>query len=197
MALPETVEVRLSSEEAGSISITPVVVQQMPLKELLDAILGVTGKDSARIGEVLERGTLLAGATRFRWSGFQASMDEIAAVLESFPGSDPSRPFVAGHCVRVILRGRLLRLELSREIASERGFLRKGSLWDAVMGLAAENRPQYVEYSFREHADRYRLPLTAEMLSRLQEAASLTPYAKLARQLRSIAADSLELLTVR
>ena len=72
MALPRRVRVKLSSEAAESISITPVVVQEMPVRELVEHMLGVTGKDEARIRELLLRGTLVSGASRFRWAGWEA-----------------------------------------------------------------------------------------------------------------------------
>ena len=49
MALPPTVRVKLSSEAAGSISLTPVVVQEFAIRELVENILAVTGKDEARV----------------------------------------------------------------------------------------------------------------------------------------------------
>src|SRR5450756_1325760 len=74
MALPPTVRVKLSSEAAESISITPVVVQEMPVRELVEYMLGVTGKDEARIRELLLRGSLVSGASRFRWTGWDAGL---------------------------------------------------------------------------------------------------------------------------
>ena len=70
MALPPTVRVKLSSEAAESISLTPVIVQEMPLRELIEYMLGVAGKDEGRIRELLLRGTIVSGASRFRWSGW-------------------------------------------------------------------------------------------------------------------------------
>jgi len=64
MALPPIVRVKLSSEAAESISITPVVVREMPVRELVEYMLGVTGKDEARIRELLLRGSLVSGASR-------------------------------------------------------------------------------------------------------------------------------------
>ena len=48
MALPDRIRVKLSSEAAEGISITPVVAREMPLRELVEYMLGVTGKDAAR-----------------------------------------------------------------------------------------------------------------------------------------------------
>src|ERR1035441_8425425 len=105
MALPQTVRVKLSSEEAGAISITPVVVQELPVRDLLEHLLGVTGKDEPRIREVLRRGTLVSGASRFRWTGWEADAEGVTELLAGFPDADPSRPFAAGRCVRAVLRG--------------------------------------------------------------------------------------------
>ena len=56
MPLPQTVRVKLSSEAAEAISLTPVVVQDLPTIELIEHILGITGKDEPRIRDVLLRG---------------------------------------------------------------------------------------------------------------------------------------------
>ena len=41
--LPQTVRVKLSSEAAEAIAMTPVVVQELPVRELIEHMLGVTG----------------------------------------------------------------------------------------------------------------------------------------------------------
>src|SRR5438445_12044335 len=93
MPLPDSVRVKLSSEVADSISITPVVVQNIPIRELVEHMLGVTGKDTPRLHELLLRGTLVSGASRFRWSGWAADHTDIEALLTTFPDRDPLRPF--------------------------------------------------------------------------------------------------------
>ena len=89
MALPPTVRVKLSSEAAESISITPVVVQEMPVRELVEYMLGVTGKDEARIRELLLRGSLVSGASRFRWTGWDVDLAESARTPGHIPRSRP------------------------------------------------------------------------------------------------------------
>ncbi len=89
MALPPTVRVKLSSEAAESISITPVVVQEMPVRELVEYMLGVTGKDEARIRELLLRGSLVSGASRFRWTGWGAVEKICASCWPPFPIPTP------------------------------------------------------------------------------------------------------------
>ena len=116
MSLPQTVRVKLSSEAAESITITPVVVRDIPARELVEYMLGVTGKDVARVHELLLRGTLVSGASRFRWTGWDADLDSIHGLLETFPDPDPARPFDAAQCVRAVLRGPSRRIEWPRWI---------------------------------------------------------------------------------
>ena len=89
MSLPPTVRVKLSSEAAESISITPVVIQEMAVRELVEYMLGVTGKDEARIAELLLRGSLVSGASRFRWTGWPAAADDNHFVRD-YPNGSPT-----------------------------------------------------------------------------------------------------------
>ena len=84
MALPPTVRVKLSSEAAESISLTPVVVQEMAIRELVEHMLGVTGKDVPRIREILLRGTLVSGASRFRWAGWEVDLEGLQDLESAF-----------------------------------------------------------------------------------------------------------------
>ena len=133
MALPPTVRVKLSSEAAESISITPVVVQEMPVRELVEYMLGVTGKDEARIRELLLRGTLVSGASRFRWAGWDAELEDLRELLATFPDPDPSRRFAAANCTRATLRGGRQPIEISREAGTRKGLFQRQSFWDALM----------------------------------------------------------------
>src|SRR5512142_1355841 len=117
MALPSTIRVKLSSEAAESISLTPVVVQEMALRDLIEHMLGVAGKDEARIRELLLRGTLVSGASRFRWAGWEADLDSLRELLASFPDSEPGRVFAAERCIRAVLRGGRHAIEIPREAA--------------------------------------------------------------------------------
>ena len=94
MPLPETIRVKLSSEAADYVSLTPVVVQEIPLRDLVEHMLGVTGKDEARVRDLLLRGTLVSGASRFRWTGWEADIESVRVLLAAFPDPDPARAFV-------------------------------------------------------------------------------------------------------
>src|SRR5215831_4849626 len=139
MPLPPKVRVKLSSEAAEAISITPVVVQELAIRDLMDHILGVTGKDEARIGELLLRGTLVSGASRFRWQGWEADREEVRALLATFPDPDPSRRFLAANCERAILRGGRQTIPVVREAVGRKGLFQRESFWDTLMRIAQVN----------------------------------------------------------
>src|SRR5437764_4062416 len=127
MALPATVRVKLSSEAAESISITPVVVQEMAIRELVEYMLGVTGKDDARIRELLLRGSLVSGASRFRWTGWDASTLDVRDLLATFPDPDPDCRFAPANCTRAVLRGGRQPIEVAREAGSRKGLFQRES----------------------------------------------------------------------
>ena len=59
MPLPETIPVRYTEEEAGYVTVRPLVRQTFRLDELLDMILSVAGKDVARVRQLLHSGTVV------------------------------------------------------------------------------------------------------------------------------------------
>src|SRR5712671_5967867 len=125
MPLPDSVRVQLSSEAAESISITPVVIRDIPMRELIEHMLGITGKDVPRLHELLLRGTLVSGASRFRWAGWDADPEAIQSLLATFPDPDPLRPFTAGLCIRAALRGPGRRIEIPRGIGLQKPLFRR------------------------------------------------------------------------
>src|SRR5579871_3295257 len=147
MALPQTVRVKLSSEAAEAISLTPVVVQEMPVRELVEHMLGVTGKDHARIRELLLRGTLVSGASRFRWAGWEAETDGLRELLATFPDPDPTSVFAPAYCMRVVLRGGRQAIDITCEAGSRKGFFQRKTFWDVLMTVVAAAAPVYSGYS--------------------------------------------------
>ena len=102
VTLPETIPVRYTEEEAGYVTVRPIVRQTFRLDELLDMILSVTGKDAARIRQILRSGTVVYHFFRYSWPGFDADEVELSVALTRFPDADPSRPFDAGKCTMAI-----------------------------------------------------------------------------------------------
>jgi hypothetical protein len=177
--LPERVLVKISSEAAGPISVTPVVAEDMPLRALLEVLLGIAGKDPVRLRDLLAGGAAVQGASRFRWEKIDADLPSIDAALAGFPDSDPQRAFDAERCFQVQLVGRRGHLEIPREVASRKRLFARGSFWSALMQLASSARPRYVEYSYRSKADEYKIELSVDQSNELIAAARLLKYSGL------------------
>jgi len=190
MSLPVTVRVKLSSEAAEGISITRVVVQDLPLRDLVEHMLGITGKDEARVRELLLRGALVSGASRFRWAGWEAELDALRELLATFPGDDPARPFASERCVRAVLRGGRQAIHIPREAAARKPALlkkwpRKASFWDVLMDLAAAGEVRYLHYSYKDRADCYRFDMPLAAAEKLRAASEALKYSSLREQIRS------------
>ncbi|HWR51372.1 MAG TPA: hypothetical protein VN428_09715 [Bryobacteraceae bacterium] len=197
MALPDTIPVKISSEAAGYISLTAVVARQMPVRELVETMLAVTGPDHERIRELLRRGSIVSGASRFRWTGFEAAAGDIATLVASLPAADPARPFVPNACTRAVLRGPGVRIEIPREVAERKRLLRRGTFWELLMDVAGGTPPRYVEYSYGERADRYSAELAPGPAARIAEGAGLLRYSGVEAQLRRTTLDSVDFLVPR
>jgi hypothetical protein len=197
MALPQTVRVKLSSEVAEAISITPVVLQELPVRELVEHLLGIAGKDESRIRELLRRGTLIVGASRFRWAGWEADVESIRELLATFPDADPARPFAASGCIRAILRGGRRAIEIPREAAARKSIFQRRTFWDELMEVVAASGPAYSGYSYRERADRYLRHFTPAETERIRAAAAAVRYSALRDQIRSVGFAHAELHVTR
>jgi hypothetical protein len=197
MALPETIRVKLSSEAAEAIALTPVVVRELPVRELIEYMLGLTGKDEARICELLRRGTLVSGASRFRWAGWQAEAESVRAALALFPDPDPSRPFAAERCVRALLRGGRQTLEIPREVGARKGLWQRASFWQVLMDAAGAGAATYGGYSYKDRADRYWRELTLAEAERIRAAADTVRFSTLREQIRAVGFTQLDLYATR
>jgi len=197
MPLPDTVRVKLSSEAAESISLTPVVVQQLPIRELIEHILGIAGKDEPRIREILLRGTLVSGASRFRWDGWHADDESLHEILAAFPDPDPSLSFNASRCVRTILRGGRQAIEISREAGERKSLFQRSTFWDLLMQVVTVAPPAYVGYSYRDRADRFLREFTRDEADRLRAGSEAVRYSTLKDQIRASAFSQAELYVTR
>jgi hypothetical protein len=186
--LPETIPVRYTEEEAGYVTVRPLVRQTFRLHELLDMILSVTGKDVARVRLLLHSGTVVYHFYRYSWAGVDASEAELAAALAQFPDADPSRPFAPSQCTSAMLESTGVNqrqlLGLDRTTASRRRLFRGQSFWKRLMEIAAEENPGYQEYSYGRRADLYRVVLNAGNIARIADAANRFAPGKLRSALR-------------
>lgn len=194
MPFPETIPVRYTEEEAGYVTVRPLVKQTFRLDELLDMILSVAGKDSTRVRQLLHSGTIVYHFYRYSWAGIDADEAELAAALARFPDADPSRPFAADKCTNAVLDSpgenpRHL-LDLDRAEASRRRLFRGQSFWERLMGIAEEENLTYQKYSYSRRADLYRLDLDAGNALRIEEAANRLAVGKLRAALRVLPASA-------
>ncbi len=196
-ALPETVRVKISSEAAGYVSITPVVVQELPLRELVGHMLGITGKDENRIHELLLRGTLVSGASRFRWTGWDADTAGIRQLLAGFPDPEPARPFDSARCVRAILRTTRQPIEIPREAAARKKLFKKSSFWDVLLEVAKATGLRYETYSYSDRADIYHATLGVESAARLHLAAGALKYTRLKDQIAAASLEGVDFYVIR
>lgn len=198
MAHPEIIRVRLSPEDAGAISLAPVVAQDLPLAELIEIVVRVAGKDCDRVRRILEAGTLLSGATRYRWAGWEATREEVERLLAPFPDPEPARAFAPELCVAAAFEDAIgRRLEISRAVGARRRFLRRRAFWDALIELARTQPLRYVEYSYQHQADRYRMEISAETALALRSALRMVPFRSLADRLRRLSLAGVDFYVAR
>jgi hypothetical protein len=190
VTLPESIPVRYTDEEAGYVTVRPIVRQTFRLDELLDMILSVTGKDAARIRQILHSGTVVYHFYRYSWAGFDANEAELSVALARFPDADPSRPFDAGNCTLAVLEsaGAHSRpwLELNRARGLKRRMFRGQSFWERLLEIAAAEKPAYHAYSYSHRADLYRLDLNGQNISQIVQAAKNLAPGNLRSALRAL-----------
>jgi hypothetical protein len=174
--LPETIPVRFTEEEAEYVSIRPVRRQIFKLRELVDMVLCVTGRDLLRVQQILRTGTVVFHFYRYWWQGFETDAAELSAVLAEFPTDDPSRAFSASECTIVVLesatKGRQP-LDVKKSDADHKSLFASRSLWDYLLSLASPPQEiKYGGYSFARRADLYRVELSAEQAASLRRNAA-------------------------
>jgi len=186
--LPETIAVKYTEEEAEYLSMRPLVRQTFRAPELVDMIVQVAGKDSARVQQILRAGTVVFHSFRYWWPPFDPDPAALAELLAKYPDADPARPFRPPDCTEVILEssGSPPRhaLRITKESVAKsnplqkiaRALRNKPSFWQVLMNFAEEAHPRYREYSYTRRGDLYSIALTAQQVARLsQEAACHAP----------------------
>jgi hypothetical protein len=182
MRLPETIAIRFTEEDAGYVTVRPVVKQVFRMGELTDMVLSVTGKNVPRVQQIFRAGTVVYNGFRYRWEGFSSEIAELTALLAPYPDDDPSRPFDAAAATSLSLEiaGGTQRslIEITRREASEKRFLHTRSPWEILVGAVQTSVPRYEKYSHAHRADLYRLNLPPEAALALRsEALDAAPRA--------------------
>jgi hypothetical protein len=169
--LPETIPVKFTEEDAEYISVRPVKRQTFRLRELVDMVLSVTGRDLPRVQQILRTGTVVYHFYRYKWQGFEADPAELSQLLAEFPADfavgDPRRKFTPQTCSVTILEsatpGRAP-VEIERAAAQRKLLFASSSFWDCLLSISA-SPPEYADYSFVRRGDLYRVAPTSEQVA--------------------------------
>lgn len=166
MPLPDQILIRYTEEDAGYVSMRPVVKQTFRLSELADMVVSITGKDAARVQQIFRTGTAVYNGYRYSWDGIPADLAEIEMLLRPFPDDEPARPFEPEKAKSVLLEigGGAQRniVEIFREEASSKKLFGKNSPWEVLMQCARDSTARYDKYSHARKADLYRISLPFE-----------------------------------
>jgi hypothetical protein len=163
MPLPNQIPLRYTEEDAGFVSVRPVVKQTFQLHELVDMVVSVAGKDAARIQQIFRSGTVVYNGYRYWWDALQADREEIERLLLPFPNDDPSRPFDPEQATAVLLEigGGAQRsvVEITRQDAAQKKLFAKHSPWGVLTNFASGKSLRYEKYAHARRADLFRLSL--------------------------------------
>jgi len=171
MPLPEQIFVRYTEEDAGFVSVRPVVKQTFRLPELVDMVVSVAGKDAARVQQIFRTGTVIYNGYRYWWDALTPDRAEIEQLLIPFPDDDPARPFDPETATGVLLEigGGAQRtvVEISRQDASAKQLFAKQSPWDVLTNLASGKTVRYEKYAHGRRADLFRVSLPFDQAQEL------------------------------
>lgn len=201
MTAPERIPVRLTDEVAGYVDTRPVLRQTFTLHDLVGLVLATTGKNPARIAEILRSGTCTYNIYRYWWDGFALDEARLEAVLAEFPNPDALRAFRPEACTWMMLASAEEpvphTLMLERSVLSRRRWFQREGFWDFLLGLARAKAPAYRDYSYYHRGDLYACALEAGDLAQLDQAAARLAPRGLRQQLARATWVRLELFCPR
>ncbi len=179
---------RFTEEDAGYVTVRPVVKQTFRLAELADMVVSVTGKNVPRVQQIFRAGTVVYNGYRYWWEGFSSNENEVTGLLALFPDDDPARLFDSAEVSAVSLEigGGAERslVAIARREASAKRLLQRRSPWEILLTAAKNSIPRYEKYSHADRADVYHGHLSPEtaalLLKQLRDAAPRALRKKLA-----------------
>ncbi len=179
MPLPDQILVRYTEEDAGFVSVRPVVKQNFRLHELADMVVSVAGKEPPRVQKIFQSGTVVYNGFRYWWDALTADLGEIETLLARFPDDDPTRPLDLAKSVAALFEigGGTQRVvvEVPRAEAQQKKLLGKITPWNILLQSIATFPARYEKYSHARKADLFRIPLpyenAQELVRTMKEAA--------------------------
>lgn len=162
---------RFTEEDAGYVTVRPVVKQTFRLAELADMVVSVTGKNASRVQQIFRAGTVVYNGYRYWWDGFASKEDEVTGLLVLFPDDDPARVFNPAEVTAVSLEigGGTQRslVGIARREASAKKLFHQRNPWEILLQAAQDSTPRYEKYDHAERADVYRVHLSFEIAALL------------------------------
>ncbi|MBI2817312.1 MAG: hypothetical protein HYX72_10260 [Acidobacteria bacterium] len=166
------------------------------MTEIMQFLLPVVGRDTARIRQILRAGSIIAGDFRYRWDSLEATEQDLADLLATFPHAEPSRPFDPEHARTVRFRRGYEMLELSRDSASRKALFARQSFWDGLL-ITFREHVRYCNYSDADRADVYVLALDVESAGKLKSLLPLLRPPSAAERLELFKPEQIEWLIPR
>ena len=174
MPLPAEIPVRYTEEDAGYVSVRPVVKQNFRLHELADMVVRVAGKDASRVQRIFQSGTVIYNGYRYWWDAIPAELGEIEQLLIPFPEDDPSVSFDPAKVVAVLFEmggGTQVHLvEIQREEASQKKLFGSTTPWEIILQQGSAFPARYEKYSHARKADLFRISLPFDEAQQLLNA---------------------------
>ena len=163
MALPAEIPVHYTEEDAGYVSVRPVVKQSFRLNELADMVVRVAGKNPSRVQKILQSGGVIYNGYRYWWDSIPADLDEIQTLLIPFPDDDPSILFDRTKAIAAIFEigggSQLHTVEISRKESSQKKLFASASPWTVLLAETEAFPVRYEKYSHARKADLFRVAL--------------------------------------
>ncbi len=182
MPLPDHIPVRYTEEDAGFVSVRPVVKQNFRLHELADMVVSVAGKHAERVQKIFSSGTVVYNGYRYWWDAITATLTEIEALLLPFPDDDPTRPFDPAKATAALFEigGGTQRtvLEIPQAEALHKKFFGDFTPWEVLLQIVSTLPARYDKYSHQRKADLFRITLpfadAQSLVLQMKEAAPRT-----------------------
>jgi hypothetical protein len=194
MALPQEIGIRYTENDAGYVSMRPVVKQTFRLNELTDMVVSVAGKDAERVQQIFRTGALVYNGYHYWWEPISAELAEVQTLVAAFPDDEPARAFDPASAMAVLFEsgGGVQRsvVEIMAQEAGRKKLFRKASAWDALTDFARSSEPRYEKYSYGRRADLFRLTIPFERAQPLLAAMLEAAPRALRHQWRALRAPS-------